>query len=222
MQDYEQLFQDIQEYTISLPKSKPAELIIMIFEFIKDKLGKRVWVERTGASSDFLGQWKNIWPNLKVIHIYRDGRDCAISMSKHHAFRLQVLRKRRHENTTFYKFTPIPSESFTLEEFYNHDIGIEEFGSLWSSMINYTLDEIAEIPKARVLDISYEQLVEDPKTQLSRLASFISPLLETEEWVKEQCKVLHRGRSNWKIMDRNEVVKLTLACEEGLSRLGYI
>lgn len=222
VEDYDQLFQAIEEFVTVLPEAKPSEHIISIFDFIKDRLGKKVWVERTGASSDFLHRWRRMWPGLRIVHVYRDGRDCAISMSKHHAFRLQIMRAEINEGLSFYKILPISADSFTIEEFYQKEIRLERFGELWNTMIMRTLDEIKMIPEEQCLNIKYEDLISQPDEILSQLLGFISPELEGQSWIEEQKRILSQSRSNWRTLEPMEIERLTKVCRYGLSRLNYL
>lgn len=220
--DYDQIFKDIQNYVIGLPEAKPAEHILNIFDFIREKMQKKIWVERTGANLDFLHRWKKMWPNLKLIHIYRDGRNCAISMSKHPAFKQQIIRTDIDKTVTFYNIVPLDPNSFTIEEFRKKEIPLERYGELWNSIIVNGLDEIEEVPAEQCLHMSYESLVKNPDFQLRRLITFIEPELEADEWIKNQMKILHQGGSNWEQLDYQQIQRLTDACQEGLKRLNYI
>ncbi|MFC2146478.1 sulfotransferase, partial [Acidobacteriota bacterium] len=199
--DYDQLFKDIQDYVISLPEAKPAEHILDIFDFIRKKMQKKIWVERTGANLDFLHRWKKLWPNLKLIHIYRDGRNCAISMGKHPAFKQQIIRTEIDKTVTFYNIVPVNPDSFTIEEFRNKEIPLERYGELWNTMIINGLNELKDVPGDQQISISYESFVENPGFQLKRLIDFIDPELESENWIKNQLKILHKGSSNWEQLD---------------------
>lgn len=221
VKDYNKLFEEIKQYVADIPEAKPAEIILKMFDFIRRRLNKKVWIERTGASLDFLPNWKKMWPCMKVIHIYRDGRDCAISMSKHHAFRLQIMRREICKLATFYKFVQIPPEQINLEEFYANKIPLEKFGELWNIMIMKGLDELSEIPFERRLDFSYENLTENPETVLRELIDFIDPSINSDEWIRSQTISIHKGCSNWKSLEQIEQVKLADICREGLIRLNY-
>lgn len=219
VEDYDTLFYAIEKYMINLSAYKTGELIIKMFEYIKIKLNKKVWVEKTGANLDFLPQWKKMWPDMKLIHIYRDGRNSAISMSKHPAFKLQLIRTAKDRTTTFFNIRPLASIS--LNEFENEYIPLERYGELWNSMILKGLIELENLPKDKLLEFSYESLLEEPSVQLTRLIDFIDSDLETEDWIKEQVGILHSGRSNWQLLDKTKKNKLTSSCSEGLIKLGY-
>ena len=222
VEDYDQLFNDIGEYTKKLPEAKPAVHILKIFDFIKEKMRKKVWVERTGASLDFLHRWKKMWPNLKLIHIYRDGRNCAISMSKHPAFKQQIIRTEIDKSVTFYNIVPLDPDLVSIEEFTKREIPLERYGELWNTMIMNGLDELKEVPGNQCFSMSYESLVENTEFQLRRLINFIDPDLESDEWIKKQLMLVHPGRSSWEELDDRQKERLTISCEDGLRRLNYI
>ena len=89
-------------------------------------------------------------------------------------------------------------------------------------MIINGLNVLKAVPGDQQISISYESFVENPGFQLRRLIDFIDPELESENWIKNQLKILHKGSSNWEQLDDQQIKRLTDACREGLQRLNYI
>jgi hypothetical protein len=59
-----------------------------VFDHLRDRLGRRVWVERTGGSLTWAAKLVKMFPEARFVHVYRDGRDTALSMLQHPVFRL--------------------------------------------------------------------------------------------------------------------------------------
>lgn len=222
VEDYDSLFKEIQQYVTLLPEDIPANHIENMFDFMRRSLNKSIWVERTGASLDFLPRWKKMWPNAKFIHIYRDGRNSSLSMSKNPAFKQQIIRTRKNRSVTWYNIIPLDPDSFTIEEFRAVKIPLEEYGKLWNTMIMKGLDELDEIPSERLLNLSYESLIDNPRYYLTQLINFIDPELESENWIKSQIKLFTNGKSDWTRLPKTQQIKLNQTCKKGLKRLNYI
>jgi hypothetical protein len=221
VEDYDSLFQEIGELVVSLPEAQSGTQICRMFDFIRRRLGKKVWVERTGASIDYLPLWTRMWPHMKAVHVYRDGRNTAISMSKHPAFRLMIKRKEASPDSSWLHIRPLDAATLSVEKFYEEDIPLERFGALWNDMVTRGLDELKKLPEAQRLDVRYEDIMANPVRELTRLISFIDPNVAAEPWVHEQAASLRPARTDWHELEEAEARGLTEACRPGLERLGY-
>jgi Sulfotransferase family len=56
-----------------------AETLGGFFSVYADSEGKRLWGDKTPHYVFILDQLRDLWPNLRVIHVIRDGRDVACS-----------------------------------------------------------------------------------------------------------------------------------------------
>lgn len=65
------------------------------FNLLALHLGKRVCVERSGASLLYADRLVASFPAAKYVHLYRRGVETALSMSRHTFFRAQVLQSNR-------------------------------------------------------------------------------------------------------------------------------
>lgn len=59
-----------------------------LFEWLADRLARDIVIERSGGSLRFLPRLAECFPDAKFVHVYRQGADCALSMSRHPSFRL--------------------------------------------------------------------------------------------------------------------------------------
>lgn len=86
--DYEALFDELEQVVQSQPRQAPAAHLRYFFEWLCGRFGARVWVERSGSSLMWGEKLLREFPEARVVHVYRDGRDTAISMHGHYLFRL--------------------------------------------------------------------------------------------------------------------------------------
>jgi len=84
-------YRDLERDLASWPSAPARDQYLHLFEWLKTRLGRTVWIERSGGSLNFLPALLDIFPDARFVHLYRDGRDCALSMSKHTSFRLGFL-----------------------------------------------------------------------------------------------------------------------------------
>jgi hypothetical protein len=219
--DYDSLFGEIEQFVVARGVATPAEHVKAMFGFIAQRLGKRVWVERTGASIEYLPAWRTMWPDMHVVHMYRDGRDVALSMSKHHAFRLMIMRREANPHSSWLHIRPLPATELDIEAFYARQIPLPAFGELWNRMVCEGLEQLRGIPEHQQHWLRYEDLQSAPEQTLTRLLAFIDPRLSAGPWAKRCAEKLHPGRNDWRALEPGVLAELHAACRDGLRLLGY-
>ena len=65
-----------------------------VFEWLARRFERDIWIERSGASLVYVPTLARMFPDARFVHLYRDGRDTAISMHGHHVFRMYALSAR--------------------------------------------------------------------------------------------------------------------------------
>ena len=100
--DYEKLFDDMEPMVRNFPRQSPANHCRSLFGWLCERFDRKVWVERSGGSSMYASRLMYRFPEAKIINMYRDGRETAISMSRHHPFRgiapyILALQKRGYD-----------------------------------------------------------------------------------------------------------------------------
>src|SRR2546423_13754739 len=70
---------------------------------------------------------------------------------------------------------PFMPQTFDHEAFRRFQVPVAESGQFWSDMIIPALDVLARLPAERVLQVSYEDLVAEPRQGLLPLARFAGP-----------------------------------------------
>jgi hypothetical protein len=113
-----------------------------------------------------LEYWQKIYPNAKIVHIYRNPIDVAQSLS----VREEELEKNFKINFTIKK----REKSLLKRPCYNQSVRIshiEEGVKLWEEYMEYAIN--AKKLFKNYHEISYENFLENPKSTLINLATFL-------------------------------------------------
>ena len=233
---YEALYDELGPVVRAQPRQPPAAHLRHLFEWLLQRFGRNVWVERSGGSLLFGSGLLRAFPEARIVHVYRDGRDTALSMSRHYLFRLfaatiRTLRswgidtmsmiEKRHWGRISPWFEPVVSACIRPERLSWDKLTLLDFGTLWSRMIDIGHDLFGHFPPDRLLNIRFEDMQADPSNQIRRLIRFIAPSLEDESWLREASGIPRPTPSKFERMGAAEQAALTQACRPGLQRLGY-
>lgn len=234
---HEALYDELEPLIRARPARPLAEQYRFLFEHLAAKYHRRVWIERSGGSLMLAPRLLKLFPDARVIHVYRDGRDTALSMSRHHNFRmlLAVLEKARRlgvdttRNWTRSDISPWPMRLekllfrlWDVEAMKRQTYPVTEYGRLWSRMIELGSAALAGLPPERLLSVRFEDVQQQPREQLDALIRFIHPDLADTAWLDEACAMLRPTRSQYLGLPEAERQALTEACAPGLRRLGYL
>ena len=237
--DHDALFDQLRDYVMTLKPDLARRQYVRVFEWLQARLGKKAWVERSGGSLRAVPRLAKNFPEARFIHIVRDGRDCAISMSKHTGFRMmmactimsQILgydpydtdRREGVEELPDPLYNLLP-ERFNGEAFAKLDAPAALFGHYWSGEMMRGLKTLAELSADRVLTIHFEDILAQPEPWLRRLVEFIDPSFADEDWVRSAAATIRPVRSSWRKLPASEQTALTDACTPGfqaLSKYGF-
>lgn len=233
--DPEALFDDLEPLVRARPRMPLADHYRALFGDLADRFGRRVWVERSGGTLMHAAKLLRLFPEARVIHVYRDGRDTAMSMNRHHNFRVLVgaiLRCRRlgiDVQRAFRATQGSPIDVLMQRLVFRLlDIektaalpGVEDFARFWSDLILIGDDAFRDLPPERLLNVRFEDVQTAPRDNLRRLIRFIDPSLDDDAWLDEVSAIPRPARSNFRDLPAAERTALTDACAPGLERLGY-
>ena len=208
------------------------------FEWLAVRLGKDVWIERSGASILSVPTLARLFPDARFVHVYRDGRDTAISMRGHYVFRMYLgmaMRGRRAGMDSFSPrnwpgtsrwvpwFTPLVFRGFDAkaDNFRDNPAALHEFGWLWSSMIERGTRYLDALPKDRVLNMRFETVLESPKDEMRRFAEFVGPGFVDEDWLERITLLPRKKTPSWMKLTSDEHARLAAACTPGQRILEY-
>ena len=232
--DHENLYDDLKPIVRAHPRANLAEQYRHLFEWLREHFERRVWVERSGGSLLSVPRLRRLFPEARVVHVYRDGRDTALSMSQHPAFqimlatldKLQRMGLRPLENTA--EAGPAGSLLALLlmrlvnpAKMIRREFDLPEYGGLWSQMILRGQKLLAALPPEQVLALRYEDVLQNPSDKLRELIAFIDPSLSNDAWLKEAAHVPRPNPAKYLSLDAETQRRLTEACAPGLEALEY-
>ena len=107
--DFESLYDELEPVMLARPKAALADQYRFMFDWLCKRLDRRVWVERSGGSLLFGHKLMTLFPEARVVHICRDGRDTALSMRQHPAFKAApaVAQKLQRRGVDMYGGDPL-------------------------------------------------------------------------------------------------------------------
>ncbi|WP_031469238.1 sulfotransferase family protein [Sciscionella sediminilitoris] len=201
------LFDELAGQVPSWPARPVTEHYAALFALLGRRFGRTTVVERSGFSLQWIGTLADHFPAARLVHMFRDGPDCALSMSRHPGFRLVVLENRIKALTgvraipelspadvaalppELAKVLPGRFDPAVLEQ----PLPLTEFAELWTEQIRDAVADLAELPAERRYPIGYEDLVAHPRAELARLAAFLD-VDPDPGWLATAEKQLDRNR----------------------------
>jgi hypothetical protein len=208
-----------------------AEHCEALFAELAIVLNRRVIVERSGGSLHFLPMFREEFPEARFVYLHRSGPDCALSMSRHFAFRLAAFRgladavaSRRPgfpfpqelEGATAADFDGLTSPPFDKKRFFEYPIPLSFFANVWSELTRSGVREIRKVPEDKWMTLRYEDLLSEPRTELSGLLEFIG-VAPSQEWLNDACGLvdsMHEGKA-LRELDSTELTELQVGCKPG-------
>lgn len=201
-----------------------------LFGLLRHRFGGRVTVERSGHSLGWVATLREEFPDARFIHMYRDGADCALSMSKHPGFRLIYSFREIHRRTrvtAIAELAPghiaaLPAElsalfarRFDIATLMGRDIPLHHFGAMWAELIRDGVGQLAKVPADARADLRYEWLLGQPRAELRRLTEFLG-IRAPDDWLDRARASLDRSRSRAAAsLPAQELAELRAACAPG-------
>ena len=81
---------DVQYDFSTISKKNLSTIIDMTFNFFAAQENKKIWGDHSPKYAAFIPCLIDLFPNSKIVHIIRDGRDCAVSFKRR--FRQNIYR----------------------------------------------------------------------------------------------------------------------------------
>lgn len=231
---HDRLFDEIKDYVIDLPSAPIREHYKYLFNWLQNRFKKELWIERSGGIFVLIKQIFATFPNARFIHIVRDGRNAALSISKHIGFRIFILGDTltkylgvdpyASEDRTnidkipleLQKFLP---ENFARQAFIDHQLPLSLCGQLWSKQIVDGLNVLSKVPRDRVITIVYEDLLKNTQTELYNLTAFLGKEFVDSDWVEKAAATVGKPTSSWKDLPDRDLKELEKACQPGFEAL---
>ncbi|MGI5185448.1 sulfotransferase domain-containing protein [Dactylosporangium sp. CA-152071] len=209
---------------------------LSLFNWLAQHFGGRITVERSGYSYRWLTHLRRTFPEGRYIHLYRNGPDCALSMSRHAGFRCLMLRRMASQllgiddfDLTAAHAPMLPAglamaagHHYSKELLFDESISIESFGLLWSELVCEGVRQLQEFGQDSVLHVSYEALVANPAFQLERMVDFIGAA-PTTGWIERSSSLLSNHQAGNAVnLPAAEYAALRRACAAGAEAIRAI
>jgi Sulfotransferase family len=231
--DPEALYDEVERFVAGLTPAPASVQHLRLFGWLCDRLGTRAWVERSGSSLLHMSRLADAFPDARFVHLYRDGRECAYSFSRHPLFRLGAvemmldsrlgvpiyLADDRPPVRVPHDLRPLMPETFDREAFEHFEMPVIEAGQFWSDMIMPALDVLASLPPERVLQLSYEDLVAEPRQALIELVRFAGLPYGDACWLDRAVRLVIPRPPRWTRLPQQQISELTRVCEPAMRRL---
>lgn len=207
-----------------------------VLEWLATRFRRDIWVERSGASLMVVPALARLFPDARFVHIFRDGRDTAMSMHGHHLFRLLALAADSARKIGLDPFRPvnwpgtspwrpvfarIVFPSFSSERFQARELDLPLFGWLWSSMIERGTRYLDALPRDRVLAMRFETILRSPRAEMQRFIDFAGPEFSDSRWLDRITGLPRVRPPSWQRLTPEEHANLAQACAPGQEILGY-
>jgi hypothetical protein len=204
----DELLAELREFVLRGTRMPASAHHDRVFEYLTRRTRKTVWIERSGGSLEYVEELHRGWPGAKFVHLWRVGPECAISMSRHPYFRVRVARKVSR------------NPSLEIAECLGMDIPVDRFGAYWSAMVLRGTTALRGVNPTRVLQLSFEQLLREPKEVLRRLIAFVQgPDDWSRTWLEQASDSVRQVRQRRDDLSASEARRLTRACEPGMRAL---
>ena len=228
--DPDGLLDELHAAVVQWPERTAAEHHQALFGLLCARFGRTAVVERSGYSTGWAPGLRATFPHARFVHMFRDGPDCALSMSRHPGYRtISLLREIKalagidslahltdeHVRSLPADLSPLLGECFDPALVRDRDIPLRTFGTLWSELVTEGTEFLGELPAGQRTTLAYEDLLDNPAEELTRLAEFIGvdPL---PQWLLTASALLdHSRRGSARRRPAAELKELRESCAPG-------
>jgi putative sulfotransferase len=239
-QSPDNMYDMIGRMAVKQPQRLLSEHFRWLFDVLRQNRRPRVIVERSGGSLAQVSTLMQLFPEARVVHLFRDGRECAVSMSRHARYKFAAIRAALGAQLGYDPYAatytnaqdlrcaePAPGaldaelagltpERITRSTYDAFDVPATRYGVMWSKMI---ANGVGDLPNQdRLLSLDYGDLVARPRENIARFTEFLG-LRADSEWKDHVTALIRPGRDVRAEIGEQQWDKLTSACRLGMNRL---
>jgi hypothetical protein len=222
-EDPEALYDEICAWAVGRAVMPAVDHFRALFAWLCERLGRSVWVERSGTSLPRTARLAAAFPEARFVHLYRDGRDCAMSMSRHDGFRLLWMRGSmdmalHQDPADLPPAPPANAPPLDRERFDAVHVPAADMGRFWSEMEIRGAADLARLEPDHVLPLRYESLVAAPAAELARLAAFTG-IDADPGWLERAGALAQAQPQRWRDLPPEQLAALDDACAPAMRLL---
>ena len=224
--DPDALFEAERAYIFAQPHRTPADHYRTYFQWLATQTGRTMWNERSGGGIEYLPELARSFPGARFVHLHRAGEETALSMREHAAFRLAIsivygLDAEVDLATALSAITPQPGADDPVARMLARRPHAAHFGVFWSDQLVNGYRGVQLLEPGQYIEVSFEDLVDDPRTTLRRIAAHFAMDPEADGWI-ERAAAMVRGRppERANALPENERERLAEVCRAGNRLLG--
>jgi hypothetical protein len=226
--DPDGLFDEVMTFLRRRPSEPPRLHYRALFGWLARRLGRSVWIERSGSSIEYLEALRVLYPRGRFLHLHRDGPETALSMREHHAYRLPIsilYGAPLDSGETLTDLGPLdldaaPSGDDAISRILASRPPAAYFGRYWCDQVVRGFRALRQLDADQYLEVRFEDLIARPGEVLAEIARFFE--LEEDPGFAERGAALVRGRPAERVakLDPPERAELLEACRSGSQLLG--
>jgi hypothetical protein len=231
----DEMYAMLETATAGQPRRLLSGHLRWLFAMLAGGQRPAVVVERSGGSLTYAAELLRLFPDARVVHLFRDGRECAVSMSRHGRYKLSMIRAAMAARFGVDPYageagdpagpSGIPGEDelaalvpgvINRASYDRFEVPLSRYGGMWTKMI---AGGLMELPGPdRLLAVDYGDLVARPDETIGQLLEFLGlerdPVLE-----KQMAAGIRPGRDVRADVGDQLWAELTRATHLGMNRL---
>ena len=228
-EDPDSLFDEVVAFAADLPRQHLAAHYRRLFEWLTQRMGREVWIERSGSSIEYLGSLHECFPRARFLHLHRDGPEAALSMREHHAYRLPIslLYQAPTDDgvpaSELGAFDPgaRPHPGDAISRILASRPPAEYFGRYWTDQIVRGFRALGRLDADQYLEIRFEDLVASPREVLRAIARFFALDPDRDGWIDRAAALVRSvPPTRFDQLRADERERLAEACRAGRQLLG--
>jgi hypothetical protein len=227
--DPDALFDRLAAEVPGWPRRPAADQYRALFAHLAAMLGRSVVVERSGGSLVELEIIRREFPEARLVHMYRDGPDCALSMSRFPMFQIGIVLYRAAREAGLgglekwdeimavlpERYAGLLTPPYDFSRLAEFEFDPPFFGGMWSEMMKYGVKILSGVPTGRWDTLCYADLLRDPAAELTRLAAFIG-VQARPEWLAAASRLIDPSQQGKAAtLGPQALAALRKACEPG-------
>jgi hypothetical protein len=218
------LYDALSAWLERAPTRTPAAHASALFAWLAERGGKRVWVERSGSSLDYVGELDGAFEGARFLHIHRAGEEAALSMREHHAFRLAIMLTfalppgTGRSTEALRRAAP---DGDRIGDMLKSRPSAEYFGRFWTEQVRRGMAAVPKLARERYHAVRFEDLVTRPRAVIAEVADFLELPDAGGAWL-DAAAALVRGVPKPRLpeLSADEAERLVVACRVGNALLG--